>query len=54
MEHPRLAADFFHIPYDEFSGKLRISPALFACGLGGAQLAEFVVAGRSSWRRVRC
>jgi hypothetical protein len=46
MERPRLAADFFLIAHDEFSGKLRISPALLACGLSGAQLAELVVAGQ--------
>jgi hypothetical protein len=46
METARLAADFFLIAHDEFSGKLRISPALLECGLSGAQLAELIIAGR--------
>jgi hypothetical protein len=45
MDAARLAADFFLIAHDEFSGKLRISPALLACGLSGAQLAELITAG---------
>ena len=46
MERPRLAADFFLIAHDEFSGKPRISAVLLACGLAGAQLAELVMDGR--------
>ena len=46
MDRPRLAADFFLIAHDEFSGRLRLSTELLACGLGGAQLAELVVADR--------
>jgi Golgi phosphoprotein 3 GPP34 len=46
MERPRLAADFFLIAHDEFSGKPRISAVLLACGLAGAQLAELVIDGR--------
>jgi hypothetical protein len=46
MERPRLAADFFLIAHDEFSGKLRISAALLGCGLAGAQLAEHVTEGQ--------
>lgn len=46
MERPRLAADFFLIAHDEFSGRPRLSTELLACGLGGAQLAELVVADR--------
>jgi Golgi phosphoprotein 3 (GPP34) len=46
MERPRLAADFFLIAHDEFSGKPRISALLLACGLAGAQLAELVADGR--------
>ncbi len=46
MERPRLAADFFLLAHDEFSGKLRISADLLGCGLAGAQLAELVVTDR--------
>jgi Golgi phosphoprotein 3 (GPP34) len=46
MDRPRLAADFFLIAHDEFSGKLRISPDLLGWGLVGAQLAELVMANR--------
>ena len=46
MDRPRLAADFFLIAHDEFSGKLRVSADLLGCGLVGAQLAELVMADR--------
>ena len=46
MDLERLAADFFLIAHDEFSGKLRISPDLLGCGLVGAQLAELIMANR--------
>jgi hypothetical protein len=46
MERRRLAADFFLLAHDEFSGKLRISADLLGCGLAGAQLAELVVTDR--------
>jgi hypothetical protein len=46
MDRPRLAADFFLIAHDEFSGKLRISADLLGCGLVGAQLAELVMTDR--------
>ena len=46
MGRPWLAADFFLIAHDEFSGKPRISALLLACGLAGAQLAELVTDGR--------
>src|SRR5688572_10004173 len=45
MERPWVAADLFLIAHDEFSGKLRISRTLLACGLAGAQLAELVMDG---------
>ena len=48
MDRERLAADFFLIAHDEFSGKLRISPDLLGCGLVGAQLAELIMANRLS------
>jgi hypothetical protein len=48
MDRQRLAADFFLIAHDEFSGKLRVSPDLLGCGLVGAQLAELVLANRLS------
>jgi hypothetical protein len=46
MDRQRLAADFFLIAHDEFSGKRRISAELLGCGLVGAQLAELVMADR--------
>ena len=46
MDRQRLAADFFLIAHDEFSGKLRISPDLLGCGLVGAQLAELIMANQ--------
>ena len=46
MDRERLAADFFLIAHDEFSGKLRISRDLLGCGLVGAQLAELIMANR--------
>lgn len=46
MERERLAADFFLIAHDEFSGKLRISPDLLGCGLVGAQLGQLIMASR--------
>ncbi len=46
MDRERLAADFFLIAHDEFSGKLRISRDLLSCGLVGAQLAELIMANR--------
>jgi Golgi phosphoprotein 3 (GPP34) len=46
MERPRLAADFFLIVHDEFSGKPCVNAVLLACGLAGAQLAELVMEGR--------
>ncbi len=46
MDRQRLAADFFLIAHDEFSGKLRISPDLLGCGLVGAQLAELITDDR--------
>ncbi len=46
MERRRLAADFFLLAHDEFSGKLRISADLLGCGLAGAQLAELVITDR--------
>ena len=48
MDRQRLAADFFLIAHDEFSGKLRISPDLLGCGLVGAQLSELVLANQLS------
>lgn len=46
MERSRLAADFFLIAHDEFTGKSRISAPLLGCGLAGAQLAELLMAER--------
>lgn len=46
MDRQRLAADFFLIAHDEFSGKLRVSPELLCCGLVGAQLAELITENR--------
>lgn len=46
MDRQRLAADFFLIAHDEFSGKLRVSPELLGCGLVGAQLAALVLANQ--------
>jgi Golgi phosphoprotein 3 (GPP34) len=46
MDRHWLAADFFLIAHDEFSGKLRISPDLLCCGLVGGQLADLIVANR--------
>jgi hypothetical protein len=46
MDRQRLAADFFLIAHDEFSGKLRVSPELLCCGLVGAQIADLITANR--------
>jgi Golgi phosphoprotein 3 (GPP34) len=46
MDRHWLAADFFLIAHDEFSGKLRISLELLCCGLVGGQLADLIVANR--------
>lgn len=45
MERAQLAAGFFLIAHDEFSGQLRISTGLLGCGLVTAQLARLVIAG---------
>jgi len=46
MDRHWLAADFFLIVHDEFSGKVRISLDLLCCGLVGSQLADLIVANR--------
>jgi hypothetical protein len=46
MERDELAAGFFLIAHDEFSGKLRVSQERLGCGLVAAELAQLLVAGR--------
>lgn len=46
MERGQLAADFFLIAHDEFSGKLKISRDLLGCGLVAAQFGALIIAGR--------
>ena len=46
MERNELAADFFLIAHDEFTGKLRIARGRLGCGLVAAQLAQLLIAGR--------
>jgi hypothetical protein len=41
-----MAATFFLLVHDEFSGRSRCRADLLRCGLVGAQLAELVIAGR--------
>lgn len=46
MERDELAAGFFLIAHDEFSGKLRINRERLGYGLVAAELAQLLVAGR--------
>jgi Golgi phosphoprotein 3 (GPP34) len=46
MERDELAAGFFLIAHDEFSGKLRIARDRLGHGLVAAELAQLLIAGR--------
>ncbi|MCO1656943.1 GOLPH3/VPS74 family protein [Pseudonocardia humida] len=46
MERDELAAGFFLIAHDEFSGKLRVNRERLGYGLVAAELAQLLVAGR--------
>jgi hypothetical protein len=46
MERDELAAGFFLIAHDEFSGKLRVARERLGHGLVAAQLAQLLIAGR--------
>jgi Golgi phosphoprotein 3 GPP34 len=46
MERDELAAGFFLIAHDEFTGKLRINRERLGWGLVAAELAQLLVAGR--------
>jgi hypothetical protein len=46
MERDELAAGFFLIAHDEFSGKLRMGRERLGHGLAAAELAQLLIAGR--------
>ena len=43
MQRKHMAAAFFLMAYDEFTGRLRISEDLLGCGVVGAQLADLIL-----------